>query len=82
VERPRDRRSPAAQEPEVRVAWVRAAPTPQQAWAWRELWKKLLAPNDEAGEAALSPSVLQAEGEACDEADCGPNGLQDLSRVR
>jgi hypothetical protein len=59
--RPRGRPTPEVQEPDVHVEWVRAEPTPQQALAWRRLWQRLLAPNDESGETAPSPIVVEVE---------------------
>jgi hypothetical protein len=40
--RPRGRLTPGVQEPEVRVEWVRAEPSPLQALAWKRLWQLLL----------------------------------------
>jgi hypothetical protein len=42
MERPRGRPTPGVQKPDVRVQWVRAEPSPQQARAWRRLWQLLL----------------------------------------
>jgi hypothetical protein len=42
VGRRRGRPTSAAQEPEVRVEWVRAKPTPLQARKWELLWQLLL----------------------------------------
>jgi hypothetical protein len=66
------------QEPDVRVQWVRAEPTPLQARAWQQLWQKLLAPYDQAGEPASSPTAVQAGDETCAEDDQEHDGLQDL----
>jgi hypothetical protein len=49
--RPRRQPTPDVQEPEVRVQWVRAEPTPLQARAWRRLWELLL----QGDPAALAP---------------------------
>lgn len=82
MDRARRRPTPGVQEPDVRVEWVQAEPTPQQARAWRQLWQRLLAPAEQSGETAPSPTVVQADGEACDDADLEPDCLEDLSRGR
>jgi hypothetical protein len=70
--------TPDVQESDVRVQWVRAEPSPQQARAWRQLWQKLLAPNEQFGATAPSPTAVQADGEACEDADHEHDGVQDL----
>jgi hypothetical protein len=82
MDHPLGRPTPGVQEPDVRVEWVRAEHTPQQARAWRDLWQKLLATNAQAGETALSPTLVQADGETCDDADHEHDGLEDLSHER
>jgi hypothetical protein len=49
--RPRRRPTPEVQEPDVRVQWVRAEPSPLQALAWKRLWQLLL----QGGPAATMP---------------------------
>jgi hypothetical protein len=43
--------TPDVQEPDVRLQWVWAEPSPQQARAWRCLWQLLL----QGGPAAPAP---------------------------
>jgi hypothetical protein len=78
VERPRDRRSPAVQEAEVHVEWGRAEPTPQQAWAWKRLWQRLLAPEEQPEEVAPSATAIQEGSEASDDAESADPGVQDM----
>jgi hypothetical protein len=70
--------TPDVQESDVRVQWVRAEPTPLQARAWRQLWQKLLAPDDQDGEPAPSPKAIQAGDETCAEDDHEHDDLRDL----
>ena len=67
--RPRGRPTPRGQETDVTVRWVWAEPTPFQARAWQRLWQKLLAPDEQVGEAAPSPTAVQAGGETCGDDD-------------
>jgi hypothetical protein len=63
----------------VRVQWVRAEPTPQQARAWRRLWQKLLASNDQDGEPAPPPRAVKAgDGETSTDHDHEHGDLQAL----
>jgi hypothetical protein len=76
--RPRGRPTPGVDEPDVHVEWVRAEPTPQQARAWRDLWRKLLAPEEQIGELAPSTTAIQEGDEAHDDVDQVHDSLQDL----
>jgi hypothetical protein len=80
--RPRGRPTPEVQAPDVRIEWVRAEPSPPQAQAWRRLWRILLAPDDQAGEPAPSPTAVQAGDETCAEDDHEHDSLEDLSHER
>jgi hypothetical protein len=76
--RPRRQPTPDVHEPDVRIEWVRAEPTPLQALAWRRLWQRLLAPNEADREPAPSPTAVQAGDETCAEDDQEHDGLQDV----
>jgi hypothetical protein len=60
----RRRRPPTSgvQEPDVRVEWVRAEPSPQQARAWRRLWQLLLQGNPAASGTHEPPPDLADAG--------------------
>jgi hypothetical protein len=75
--RARSRPTSGVQEPEVRVRWVRAEPTPLQALAWRRLWQRLLAPHEADRETASSPTAVQAGHETCANDEHEHDRLQD-----
>ena len=65
------------QEPDVHVEWVRAEPSPQQARAWRRLWQKLLAPDDQDGEPTHAPRAVQVGDKTCADDEYEHDRLQD-----
>jgi hypothetical protein len=73
--RARGRPTPRVQEPEVRVEWVRAEPTPLQARKWERLWQRLLAPEEQPEEVSPSATAIREGDEARDDADQAHSGV-------